>query len=285
MFNSQSGFPYSLADIAAVTGGSRSNNDGFGDGNGWWIIILLLLFGWGNGGYGGFGGGNGGGSVGEGQLTRAALYDGFTTNGIERSLASIQAGMCDGFYAMNNGMLTGFNGTNIALMQGQNALATQLADCCCTTKGAIQQAAFDNLQGQNAITRQIADCCCETGRQIERGFADVNYNMATNANMLQTSLANSTRDIIDSQNASTRAILDYLCQEKIADLQSENQSLRLAASQQAQNAFITANQEAQTAEIIRRLGRDNPIPAYMVPNPNCCYTPSFTSCGNCGCGC
>ena len=109
--------------------------------------------------------------------------------------------------------------------------------------------------------------------------------MATNANMLQTSLANSTRDIIDSQNASTRAILDYLCQEKIADLQSENQSLRLAASQQAQNAFITANQEAQTAEIIRRLGRDNPIPAYMVPNPNCCYTPSFTSCGNCGCGC
>ena len=41
---------YSLADIAAATGGNR-NNDGFGDGNGWWIILFLLfgMFGWGGG--------------------------------------------------------------------------------------------------------------------------------------------------------------------------------------------------------------------------------------------
>nr|DAO08676.1 MAG TPA: hypothetical protein [Caudoviricetes sp.] len=49
-------------------------------------------------------------------------------------------------------------------MQGQNALATQLSNCCCDTKSAIQQASFDNLTNQNAISRQIADCCCETGR-------------------------------------------------------------------------------------------------------------------------
>lgn len=60
---------------------------------------------------------------------------------------------------------------------------------------------------------------------MERGFADINYNMATNTCAIQTSMANHTRDIIDSQNAGTRAILDYLCQEKISDLQSENQAL------------------------------------------------------------
>ena len=54
-------------------------------------------------------------------------------------------------------------------------------------------------------------------------------------------------------------------------LQAENQALKFAASQAQQNAFITANQDAQTAELIRRLGRDCPIPAYVVPNPNCCY--------------
>lgn len=272
---------YSLSDIAAVTDGNRS--DDFGGNGAWWIIILFLFMfmGWGRNGWDNNGNGNGGatGSGAEGQLTRAALYDGFTTNGIERSLAGIQSGLCDGFYAMNTGMLNGFNTTNVALMQGQNALASQLADCCCSTKGVIQQAAFDNLQGQNAIARQISDCCCETGRQIERGFADVNYNMATNTCAIQTSLANSTRDIIDSQNAGTRAILDYLCQEKISDLQNENQALRLAASQQAQNAYIAANQEAQTAEIIRRLGRDNPVPAYVVPNPNCCYGNTYSNCG------
>ena len=76
--------------------------------------------------------------------------------------------------------------------------------------------------------------------------------------------------------------------EKIEALRLENQTLKFQASQSAQNAFITANQEAQTAELIRRLGRDFPIPAYVVPNPNCCYgNPvgvSYAGCGN-GCGC
>lgn len=34
---------YSLADIAAATGGTNRNNDGFGDGGAWWIIILFLF--------------------------------------------------------------------------------------------------------------------------------------------------------------------------------------------------------------------------------------------------
>ena len=78
--------------------------------------------------------------------------------------------------------------------------------------------------------------------------------------------------------------MDFLVQDKISQLQSENQSLKFAASQAQQNAFITANQEAQTAEIIRRLGKDNPVPAYVVPNPNCCYgNPVGVSYSGCGC--
>lgn len=302
MFNSNTG--YSLADIAAATGANTRNDGLFGDGNSWWIILLFLFCFGGFGGIGGWGAGAGYGinsPAGQGALTRTDLCAEFNFNNLDNAVRGIQQGLCDGFYTMNTSLLNGFagvdnavcqlgyqtqqgfNNTNVALMQGQNALSTQLANCCCDTRSAIQQANFDNVVGQNSISRQISDCCCETGRQIERGFADVNYNMATSTSALQTSLANSTRDIIDSQNAGTRAILDYLCQEKISDLQNENQALRLAASQQAQNAYITANQEAQTAELIRRLGRDNPIPAYVVPNPNCCY--GVTTYNNCGCGC
>lgn len=282
MFNSNNG--YSLSDIAAVTGG-RNNEGGWGDNGAWWIIILLVLF---AGGWNGNGWGNGSnGSAGsEGSATRTAIYDGFTTNGIENGIRGIQQGLCDGFYAMNTGMLNGFNGvsnavcdlgyatqqgfntSNVALMQAQNALAAQLSNCCCDTRSAIQQASFDNAQGMNAIGRQISDCCCETSRQIEKGFADINYNMATNTCALQTSLANSTRDIIDSQNAGTRAILDYLCQEKIADLQAENQNLRLAASQQAQNAYL-----------VHELAPKLPVPAYTVPNPFVSY--GYTNCNSC----
>lgn len=66
-------------------------------------------------------------------------------------------------------------------------------------------------------------------------------------------------------------IIDFMTQDKIASLTAENQSLKFAASQSAQNAFITANQDAQTARLISALQTPCPIPAYVVPNPNCCY--------------
>ncbi len=115
-------------------------------------------------------------------------------------------------------------------------------------------------------------CCCETQRLIERGIAETN-----------NAIHNSTRDIVDNQNCNTRAILDFLTKDKISSLQAENQALKFQASQSAQNAFITANQEAQTAELIRRLRAPEPIPSYIVPNPNCCYQPvAFNFGGGCG---
>lgn len=135
--------------------------------------------------------------------------------------------------------------------------------------------------GFNTIGHQISDCCCQTQRAID----GVNYNMATQFANLANTMCGNTRDIIDAQNAGTRAILDFLTQDKIATLTAENQSLKFAASQASQNAFITANQEAQTAELIRRLGRDCPVPAYVVPNPNCCYGNPVGIGYNGGCGC
>ena len=109
------------------------------------------------------------------------------------------------------------------------------------------------------------------------------YTMAQDTCAVTNAINIATRDIVDNQNANYRAIHDELVSNKIeakndriAELTQQVTALQFAASQQAQNAFITANQEAQTAELIRRLGRDVPVAAYMVPNPFCC---------NSGCGC
>ena len=131
----------------------------------------------------------------------------------------------------------------------------------------------------NGLSHQVSDCCCATQRAID----GVNYNMATQACDTRNVIQSSTRDILESNNANTRAILDFLTQDKIATLTAENQSLKLQASQSAQNAFITANQEAQTAELLRRLA-PTPTPAYVVPNPNCCYNAQVTYGNGCGCG-
>ena len=169
-------------------------------------------------------------------------------------------GLADSTYALTNSITSGFHGVD----------------------NAICNLGYNLQGGMNSISHQISDCCCSTQRAIERGFSDTNYNLATQACDTRRAIADSTRDIIDSNNAGVRSILDFLTQDKIASLTAENQSLKFAASQAAQNAFITANQEAQTAELIRRLGTPCPVPAYVVPNPNCCYTPTISF--GCGCG-
>lgn len=147
---------------------------------------------------------------------------------------------------------------------------------------AIQQGICDSTY---ALTGAIKDCCCQTQRAID----GVNYNMAKGFCDLGNVVNMNTRDLLENQNSNTRAILDFLTQDKIATLTAENQALKFKASQSEQNAFITANQQAQTAELIRRLGADQPTPAYLVnaPTPvnfpvNACGTVQF---GNYGCGC
>ena len=255
---------YSLADIAAATGNGRNNDGMFGGDGSWWIIVLFIFafFGWGNNGWGN--NGNGGGYAAT-AATQADIQRGFDNSAVISKLDGINNGLCDGFYAVNNGMLTGFNGINTNIMQ---------------TGFGIQQAinadTVANMQNTNALQAQLANCCCETREAIQ----GVNYNMAQNTCAIQNTMNNNTRDILDNQNSNTRAILDYLCQKETADLRAENQALKLAASQSAQNAYIAANQEAQTAELIRRIN-PMPVPSYAVPAP---YPYSGCGCnGNCNC--
>lgn len=249
MFNATSP---SLADIAAVTGNNR--NDGMWDNGAWWIVILLI-FGW--GGFGNFGGNGMNGGVG------SEVQRGFDTQAIIGKLDGINSGLCDGFYAQNTAIMNGFHGVDNAICN----LGYQTQQGFNTTNIAL-------MQGQNALQSQLANCCCDTREAIQ----GVNYNMATNTCALQNTMNNNTRDIIDSQNAGTRAILDYLCQDKIATLQAENNDLRRAASQDRQNALLTTAMSAQTQQIINAV---NPtaVPAYVVPNPN-----AYCGC-NTGCGC
>ena len=112
--------------------------------------------------------------------------------------------------------------------------------------------------------------------------------MATQACDTRNTIQNTTRDILENNNSNTRAILDFLTNSEMEKLRAENQSLKFQASQSEQNAFITANQTAQTAELIRRLGADCPVPSYIVPNPHCCYGYGYGAYGtayNSGCGC
>ena len=236
MFNTNAG--YSLADIAAAT---NNNTKGGMFGDDWAWIIILLLCGWGNGGFG-FGGDR---AAVAGTTTREEISYGFDMNGLENGIRGIQQGLCDGFYAMNTSMLDGFNGVDRALCQGfagvhdaitQSTIADMQSDFALQT--AINGAATGITAQLTNMAANNAACCCE----------------------IKTAIADNARDIIASNNAGVRSILDFLTQDKIATLTAENQSLKFAASQIAQNNYL-----------VGALKDPCPVPAYVVPNPNSTY--------------
>ena len=234
-----------------------ANNYGGGAGmwgENWIWIIVLFLFGWGRNG---FGNGN------SGAADNYVLASDFATlqrqidsaaSTLERKGDITQQGLCDGFYAVNTTLLNGFAGVNQNMSNGFQT--AELSRC-------NQQAAL--MQQLNAMQMQAANCCCENRAAI----AQVRYDMASQACDTRNTVNTAARDIIDNQNQNSRAILDFLTQSKLQDLQSENQGLKMAASQAAQNNYL-----------ISQL-RPTPIPAYASCNPWAGV--SYTGCGTCGC--
>lgn len=305
MFNSGNSTPFSMP-VAPIGYGNGGGMGGWG--NDWIALaILALIFGdgWGmggmggmgmflpfmfmNGGFGGFGGNGCGCGNGNSNAIQADIQRGFDTQSIIGKLDGINNGLCDGFYAVNTSILNAQSGIQNSLCQGFNGVNTNIMQGNFGLQQAINNASVANMQGQNDLQSQLASCCCETQRAID----GVNYNMATNTCAITNQMNNNTRDIIESQNAGTRAILDYLCQDKISTLQSENQALRLSASQANQNAVLMASMDANKAEILRKTGAECPTAAYIVQPPqpvtfptNCCGGVNYAGYGNNGgCGC
>lgn len=245
-----------VAPAGAMNGGGFG---GFGDGNGWWIILFfIVLMGWNRNGWGG--------NNGVGAADNYVLASDFATlqrqidsaaSTLERKSDITQQGICDGFYAMNTTLLNGFAGVNQNMNTGFQS--AELSRC-------NQQAAL--MQQLNNMAMQAQECCCENRAAI----AQVRYDMATQACDTRNTVQNATRDIIDANNQNSRAILDFLTQSKLSDLQTENQNLKLAASQAAQNNYL-----------ISQL-RPCPSPAYITCNP--WAGSGYGGCGcNQGCGC
>lgn len=155
---------------------------------------------------------------------------------------TLQRGIDDiilGQATMQNFINQGFSGINSAISTSTSTLSQGLCNLGYNT--ATQFA---------GLSRELADCCCG----IKGAIADVKY-----ANERQTS------ELIINQNANTQRLIDYLTTEKIAGLQAENVALKGRISN-----------DAQTSVLLNAINR-TPSPAYVVPNPYCCYNA-------CGCG-
>ena len=219
-------------------------NNGFGFGGDWfWAIILLALLG--NGGWG-FGGGNG--AVGSNYV----LATDFAT--IERKLDGVNNGLCDGFYAQNTNMLNGFANVQQTLCQGFNGVNSTINTNFANLNNALCTIGYQTQAGFNGISNQIASCCCDL-KQLNLENRYLNEKQ--------------TCDIIGAINAGNQRLVDIYTNDKIEALRAENTALKGRISD-----------DYQADRIINKLS-PCPSPAYIVPNPNCCYQYNVTP--TCGC--
>ena len=254
MFNNENG--YSLADIAAATG---SNDGFFGGNNGWWLI-LLFMFAWGGWGNGGWGNSSG----------NAAIP--YVMNNDDR------------LYDLNTSLLTGFANTNSTIASGTSAIQSDICNMGMqnlqntnSITQAINADTIANMQNTFSLSQQLSGmqaaqqlANCATDQAITGGFAQLNYNLATEACADRAAITSGVRDIIDNQNANTRSILDFLVQDRITALTTENQALKGQISQSEQNAYLLSQLKPAAN------------PAYIVANPYTGYYGynSFYGAGN-----
>lgn len=278
---------YSLADIAAVAdgaGGGNRNGAWGGDGA-WWIILLIALLGGFNGnGWGGNGGGFAGGNELYPWLNQSQnVNDGFRDQMIQTNLQGIQQGinglstqLCNCCSDMQMAVANGFANAETAANARQMANMQQAFNAQLATQQGFNGVQSDLCQGFNGVQGQLAQ---QTATILAENCAD------------RAALSDGVRDIIASQTAGTQRIIDWLCQDKIdqkndeiARLRQESYMKDLAASQAAQNAFITQGFSNEVDALYNRLNTC-PVPSMPVYGRTPIFTcqPQNQGCG-CGCG-
>lgn len=121
--------------------------------------------------------------------------------------------------------------------------------------------ANNNLSAQlNAMSATNAQCCCQTQNLITTGFADLNYNLATQECNTRQAVANASREIIDNDNANYRALNDRLTQmemnakdEKIASLNNQIRLLTLHSLRLIRTIILLDSFAQHLSQLIRWL--------------------------------
>ena len=240
------------ADFAAMNG----NGDGFGGGNGaWWLIVLFIfaLCGWGGNGFGNMGGG-------QGAADNYVLASDFSQ--IERKLDGVYSGICDATFSLNNTITNGFAAAQNTMTQGFAGLNTIM----------VQQG-YENRIATQGVQNAVQNCCCDLRQQI----SDVNYNIATQANGIGRQIENGfaqTNYNMASQNCQTLQAIDKVG-DRVIDYLSNQETQRL------RDELAAYRDRANAQSIVSEINKC-PIPAYLTCNPNAPLNYSVNY-GGCGC--
>ena len=291
------GMPYAVPVMGGYGGGW---GNGFGGDFSW--IVILFLFAMMGGGFGnGWGGGFGGWGLGN-EITFPWLLNGQQGINANTNAGFNQAATASALGDLSNAVTSGFGDVQLGIAGvNQNICQTgnSIVGAVTGAQNALSQQMYTNqladlersfaaqtatTAGMNGIQSQLAQCGCDNRLATESLRATVlSENCAD-----RYEAANNTRDIIDNQSRGIQTIMDKLCaleldsaKREASDLRQQLNMAQLAASQAAQNAFISQGFANEVDALYNRLN-SCPVPSTPVFG----RTPIF-ACGSnsVGCGC
>lgn len=201
-----------------------------GGGNGFWggngfqdilaLIVVAAIFGNGNFGFGN----NGNGNYAAANAEREMLMSAIQRNGVDLSqlaqsiscsvdrvrdaIGQVSTQICN----LGTQMGQSTNQIITSLMQGNNALASQIASCCCSIEKGILESNYLTERG-----------FCNTNQILTKGFSDLGYAQRDQTCVLENAIKDSTAQILAGQAAIEKREL----QREIATLQEEKQTYKL----------------------------------------------------------
>lgn len=116
-----------------------------------------------------------------------------------------------------------------SIVNGNLQMTMALKDCCCQTQQNIIRMGYENQLGQKDIVNQMQNGFSYTNTGLERGFANIGFQMSQLGCDLKT-----------NANVNTQRIIDTLNGHWQEDLQIRLNRAELELSQQRQNAALIA---------------------------------------------
>lgn len=250
--------PASLSAIMNSNRGGLLGNNGFGDIIA--LIVIAAIFGNGN-----FGFGNNGNNNQAATAEREMLMQALNRNGVDI-----------------NQLAQAVNCSSSQILQGINQVANSICGLGNQMGQNTNQIITAILQGNNALTSQLASCCCDLKQIMSQGFATIGYATERQTCSIEKAIAASTEAILAGQrNAEMREMQreiterDRRISEQATAINNYQQTQTFASMLQQATAPLAAGIQKVQGDvdgIICKLPKTVTLPysdAQAVPN--CLY--------------
>lgn len=199
---------------------NKGNGNGFG--NDLLAILILMIF-MGNNGFG-FGGNRGMCANGQGGVMPILNNDANTA-------VIMQAVQRNGYDVQS--LATALNTSSDAVMAAINGLGQQICSLGNQMGMNTNQIITALMQGNNAIATQLAECCCKTNNSITAMDGNIKLSICQQTHAINDTANSNALMLRDANQNNTNAIMAKLDQMQTQTLQDKIDALREKNSQQA----------------------------------------------------